>query len=80
MDKRIGIELLTSLITIVLVILAIAVFIKYRAGTLFYSLVVLALAMGFLNTWLIATLEERGRGTKMEGTARTRKRRRKKHG
>jgi hypothetical protein len=76
LDKIIETELLTSLITIVVVILAVAVFIKYRAGMLFYSLVVLALAIGLLNAWLIATLEVRGRGAHAaSGTARKKRRR-----
>ncbi len=47
-------ELAFSLLTIVLAILAIAIFIYYGAGVAFYIVVVLAIAIGFVNAWLVS--------------------------
>ncbi|MDE1865078.1 MAG: hypothetical protein KGH94_00345 [Candidatus Micrarchaeota archaeon] len=54
MDRYIETEMITSLATIVLVILCIAVFIVYGAHALFYIAVVVTLIVGFANAWLIA--------------------------
>ncbi len=48
---------LLSAITVVLFIIALIVFIKYGAGTVFYIVVVVALAAGFLNAWAISKME-----------------------
>ena len=47
-------EMITSLATIVLVILCIAVFIAYGAHLAFYAVAVVTLVGGFANAWLIA--------------------------
>jgi hypothetical protein len=47
-------EFLTSLITIILAIFAIAVFISSGATILFYVLISIAVAFGFFNVWLIS--------------------------
>jgi len=51
--QKIEVELVSSLLTIALAILAVAVFIYHGAGALFYATVLVALAVGFLNAWLI---------------------------
>jgi hypothetical protein len=47
-------EMVTSLATIVLVILCIAVFIIYGAHLSFYALAAVTLVVGLANAWLIA--------------------------
>jgi len=47
-------EMITSIATIVLVILCIAVFILYGARLAFYALAAIALVVGLANAWLIA--------------------------
>ncbi len=47
-------EMITSLATIVLVILCIAVFIAYGAQLGFYLLAAVTLVIGLTNAWLIA--------------------------
>jgi 4-hydroxybenzoate polyprenyltransferase len=49
-----NIEVITSILTIVFALLAIAVFIGYGAGVAFYLLFVIALAVGLYNTWIIS--------------------------
>ena len=46
-------EMITSLATIVLVILCIAVFIAYGAHIAFYALAALTLIVGLANAWMI---------------------------
>ncbi len=55
--ERIAAEVLTSLATVVLAILAVVVFIYYGAGTLFYVIVAVALIVGFYNAWMISQSE-----------------------
>jgi ABC-type transport system involved in Fe-S cluster assembly fused permease/ATPase subunit len=55
--ERIAAEILTSLATVALAILAVVVFIYYGAGALFYAVVVVALVVGFYNAWMISKAE-----------------------
>ncbi len=52
--KAIELEVITSFATIALVILALAVFIHYHAGALFYALAAATIIVGFANAWLIS--------------------------
>lgn len=47
-------NLALSALTVVLFVIAIIVFIDYGGSAIFYAVVVLALASGFLNAWLIS--------------------------
>jgi archaellum biogenesis protein FlaJ (TadC family) len=49
----IELELVSSLVTVALAILALVIFINHGASALFYATVVVAMAVGFLNAWLI---------------------------
>ncbi len=49
-----NLEMMTSILTIVFAVLAIAVFIGYGAGVAFYLLFLVALAVGLYNTWIIS--------------------------
>ncbi len=65
--EKIGREFITSLITVILAILAVAVYIYFGANLLFYSAMAIALVFGFYNAWLISSLEasiESGSGKK----------------
>jgi hypothetical protein len=55
--ERIAAEVLTSLATVALAILAVVVFIYYGAGALFYAVVAVALIVGFYNAWMISKAE-----------------------
>lgn len=50
-------EIITALLTVVLVILCIAVFIYYHAGPLFYIVALLAFIAGFANAWFLSREE-----------------------
>jgi hypothetical protein len=69
--------MITSILTIVLVILCIAVFIAYGAASLFYAVVVLALIVGFINAWLIAKAGGAGVAPKPKAVVKKAKGRRK---
>lgn len=77
MNRAIELELITSLVTIILVILSIAIFIKYHAGVLFYLIIAVTLVFGFLNAWLISTIDDRSgrKVSRVERRTRRRKRR-----
>ncbi len=47
-------ELVLSVLTIVLAILAIGIFIYRGANIAFYITVIIAMAVGFINAWLIS--------------------------
>ncbi len=52
--KKLAREFITSMMTVILAILAIALYI-YSGGTLvFYAVVVIAILVGFYNAWLIS--------------------------
>ncbi|MDE1871254.1 MAG: hypothetical protein KGI06_03375 [Candidatus Micrarchaeota archaeon] len=53
--ERLTKEFATSLITVILAILAIAIFISSGGGMLFYVAVAIAILFGFYNAWLIST-------------------------
>ncbi len=55
--ERITVELLSSLATVALAILAVVIFIYYGAGALFYVIVAVALIVGFYNAWLLSKSE-----------------------
>ena len=57
-SERLGLAL--SALTVVLFIIAIAIFIHYGAGAPFYVVVVMAFIVGFLNAWVISRTEVRG--------------------
>lgn len=73
--EKIEVELVSSLVTIVLAILAVAVFIYHGAGALFYATVIVAMAVGFLNAWLItkAAPEARAEGAVTPAMAKRRR-------
>ncbi len=52
--KKLAKEFVTSLITIILAILAIAIFISSGGSLLFYVAVAIAIIFGFYNAWLIS--------------------------
>ncbi|MDE1856960.1 MAG: hypothetical protein KGH98_02640 [Candidatus Micrarchaeota archaeon] len=51
---RLELEIITSLATIVFAILAIGLFIASGGSAAFYAAMVIALAVGFFNAWLIS--------------------------
>lgn len=75
MDKFLETEMITSIATIILVIVCIAVFIKYGGHAAFYILAAVTLIVGFANAWLIAKGEKAER-TKHRAAAPERKRKR----
>lgn len=52
--KKLAKEFITSLITVVIAILAIALYIHSGGSLIFYAAVVLAMIVGFYNAWLIS--------------------------
>lgn len=58
--EKIIIESASSLTTVALAILAVAIFIYYGANALFYATVVVAILVGFLNAWLISKAAPEG--------------------
>lgn len=56
------INIALSIITVVLFVIAIVVFIDYGGNAVFYAVVVLAIALGFVNAWLISKSTETKRG------------------
>lgn len=52
--QKIAMELMSSITTVALAILVIAIFIYYGAGAFFYVIVAIAIFVGFLNAWLIS--------------------------
>ena len=74
-DRREALAFLLSAVTVVLFILAIIVFIKYRANAYFYTVVALAFASGFVNAWIISKMEPRsGPAAPMPPARRARRR------
>jgi ABC-type transport system involved in Fe-S cluster assembly fused permease/ATPase subunit len=69
-------EMITSLATIILVILCIAVFIVYGAKLLFYALVVVTLIVGFGNAWLVAKASRIPKGKQASAAPKGGKRKR----
>ena len=69
-------EMITSIATIVLVILCIAVFIAYGGGAIFYAVVAITLIVGFANAWLIAKSGKALKQTKQTAKAAAPRRRR----
>jgi preprotein translocase subunit SecF len=55
--KKVAKEFITSIITVILAIFAIAIFISSGAGLLFYAAVAIAMIFGFYNAWLISVLD-----------------------
>lgn len=51
--KKLETELVTSIVTVALAILAVGVFIYYGAHAVFYLVVLAAIIVGFANAWLI---------------------------
>ncbi len=58
--KKFAKEFMTSLITVILAILAIGLFISYGATLLFYVAIGIAIIFGFYNAWLISLSESGG--------------------
>ncbi|HIH50508.1 MAG: hypothetical protein ABSE71_04775 [Candidatus Micrarchaeaceae archaeon] len=52
--KKLAREFITSLITVILAILAIALYIHSGGTLVFYTVVVIAILVGFYNAWLIS--------------------------
>ncbi len=57
--KTLAKEMITSLATIVMVILTIAIFIYYHARALFYIMAAIAIVVGVLNIWYIEIAERK---------------------
>ena len=74
MNKILELEFITSIITIVLVVLTLAIFIKYGASILFYVLVIITFAVGFFNAWLISTIDRRKGGAEPARARKTQRR------
>ena len=69
--KKIAKEVITSLITVILAILAIAIYISSGGKPLFYIALFIALAFGFYNLWLISVTENRKGSAISRKTARS---------
>ncbi|MCL5680009.1 MAG: hypothetical protein M1465_01540 [Candidatus Marsarchaeota archaeon] len=73
-----------SLVTVIVVILAISIFMLYGATSLFYASALISIALGFLDAWFVsregssAKLEEQRNARKTNGSTRKRVRKRKK--
>ena len=52
--KKLTNEFVTSLITIILAILAIGIFIYSGGSILFYAVIAIAIIFGFYNVWLVS--------------------------
>lgn len=63
-SERLGFIL--SIITVVLFIIAIAIFIGYGAKAQFYIVAVLAFIVGFLNAWVISKIKPKEKGEEPE--------------
>ncbi len=80
-SERLGFIL--SVLTVILFIIAIAIFIGYGAKTPFYIVAVLTFAVGFLNAWVISRIktpketEEEPETRPSRNRARPKKRRKK---
>ncbi|HVC58292.1 MAG TPA: hypothetical protein VND15_02350 [Candidatus Acidoferrales bacterium] len=59
---KIELPIITSAITMALVILVIGVFIHFGASAIFYTLLFIGIAFGFLNGWLISRHERMKEG------------------
>jgi 4-hydroxybenzoate polyprenyltransferase len=55
--KKLAREFITSLITVVVAILAIALYIHSGGTPVFYVIIVIAMLVGFYNAWLISRSE-----------------------
>lgn len=60
MLEKITKEFVTSLITIILAIFAIAIFISSGGTILFYVSISIAIVFGFLNVWLVSKTVSNG--------------------
>lgn len=67
-------EFVTSVVTVILAIFAIAVFIGSGGSLLFYVVVFVAMALGFYNAWLISAAEHKNNGKTGLKTGTRRKR------
>jgi 4-hydroxybenzoate polyprenyltransferase len=68
-------EFFTSLATVILAILAIALFISSGAGSAFYIVIAIAIIFGFYNAWLISVTgkqKEEAEQQRMSGSGRRR--------
>jgi len=63
-------EFITSVITVILAILAIGLFISSGATLIFDVVVAAAVIVGFYNAWLISVLEESPSGKGLKGRKR----------
>ena len=66
-SERLGLAL--SAITVLLFIIALVVFIYYGARLPFYTIIVVAFVVGFLNAWGISRMEVHGRIMEEEAPA-----------
>jgi preprotein translocase subunit SecF len=72
--KSINREFITSLLTVILAILAIALFIYSGATPLFYCTMAIALVVGFYNAWQISNIETSDENDGRKGKKSSRKR------
>ncbi|MGD0729277.1 MAG: hypothetical protein ABR981_04335 [Candidatus Micrarchaeaceae archaeon] len=56
--KKLAKELITSFVTVILGILAVALFIYSGSSLVFYVVVVMTMIIGFYNAWLISLTED----------------------
>jgi hypothetical protein len=72
--RKVSKELITSSITVILAIFAIALFISSGGTLFFYGAVGLAIIFGLYNAWLISALETPGSKPTPKGKPKRRKR------
>lgn len=74
--EKIAKEFVTSLVTIVIAILAIAIFISSGSTIIFYVTVFIAIVIGLYNVWLISTVGSRNERARPAGRGRPKGRKR----
>jgi 4-hydroxybenzoate polyprenyltransferase len=63
-----------SLLTVIIIVVTIAIFMLYGAGSYFYAGAVISIALGFIDTWLVS--REKPYATEMRHVPAKRKNRR----
>ncbi len=65
--RKLAKEFVSSLVTVILAILAIGLFISSGATLMFYAAVVIAIIVGFYNAWMISKIETDNEKAKPSG-------------
>ena len=68
-----------SLLTVIIIVVTIAIFMLYGAGSYFYAGAVISIALGFIDTWLVSR-EKPNVPKKMHVPAKRKSRKNKKAG